>query len=218
MHVGPMTPETDELGPDQLGPDDSRVLSRLVEHRDAELSSLFIKVRDHLKGMVSARLDGRLVARVDSSDIVQEVYIRASRGLDTFLKSPNVHPYVWLRLICKQIVAETHERHYRAKRTPAREVSGQSDQDLLLDFLVLSSPSVQTQLARAELQQQIRDRIASLASLDREILEMRHTEGLSMIQISQLLEISLDTAKKRYYRAVERFRNLVGADSLDSWR
>ncbi len=199
---------------DSLGIDDSKVLSRLVANRDAELSALFISIREHLKGMIAARLDSRLSSRVDSSDVVQEVYIRASRGLETFLKSPNVHPHVWLRLICKQIVAETHERHFRAKRSPAREATGYVEHDLLLNFMIESSPSVQTQLEKEERLRGIRERIASLPPLDREILEMRHTEGMSIQEISKTLEIQIDTAKKRYYRALDKFKNLISGESL----
>ncbi len=197
---------------DSLGIDDSKVLSRLVAHREAELSVLFTSTREHLKAMIATRLDSRLSSRVDSSDVVQEVYIRASRGLETFLKEPKVHPYVWLRLICKQIVAETHERHFRAKRSPIREAAGYVEHDLLLNFMIESSPSVHTQLEKEEKLHKIRERIASLPPLDREILEMRHTEGMSIQEISKTLEIQLDTAKKRYYRALDKFKNLISSD------
>lgn len=164
--------------------------------------------------MIAARLDSRLSSRVDSSDVVQEVYIRASRGLETFLKSPNVHPYVWMRLLCKQIVAETHERHFRAKRTPMREASSYVEEDLLLNFMIESSPSLHTQLERQEKLRKIRELISSLPPLDREILEMRHTEGMSIQEISKTLEIQLDTAKKRYYRALDKFKSLISGDSF----
>lgn len=193
--------------------DDSQVMQRLSEQGETELSVLFIKVREQLKAMVAARLDRRLSSRVDSSDIVQEVYIRATNGLETFLKSSNVHPYVWLRLICKQIVAETHARHFRAKRSPTREINVDDEYDQLANILVLSSNSVYTELARLELQRKVQELIKDLPSIDREILEMRHTEGMAIVQIAELLEISADAAKKRYYRALTRFRVLFDDDS-----
>ncbi|HBJ36415.1 MAG TPA: RNA polymerase factor sigma-70 [Planctomycetaceae bacterium] len=175
------------------------------------LAEMFIDVRDHLKAMISARLDKRLQTRVDASDIVQEVYLRAMQGLPTFLQSPNVHPVVWLRLIGKHLVAETHRRHFRAKRSPDREASNvDNDNDLVVNHIADSIQSVHTAIAREELVVKIRHLFTQMSDQDRDVLEMRHTEGLGLIEIAGVLGISLDAAKKRYYRALARFRDVAG--------
>jgi DNA-directed RNA polymerase specialized sigma24 family protein len=38
---------------------------------------------------------------------------------------------------------------------------------------------------------------------------MRHVDGYSLAEISKLLDIGLETIKKRYYRALKRFKDLV---------
>lgn len=175
------------------------------------LAEMFIGVRDHLKVMISSRLDKRLQKRVDASDIVQEVYLRAMQGLPTFLQSPNVHPVVWLRLIGKHLVAETHRRHFRAKRSPDREAPNvDNDNDLVVNHIADSIQSVHTAIAREELVAEVRQLFTQMSDQDRDVLEMRHTEGLGLIEIAGVLGISLDAAKKRYYRALARFRDVAG--------
>lgn len=174
------------------------------------LARTFIGVRDHLKAMISARLDKRLLTRVDASDIVQEVYIRAMQGLPNFLESPPVHPVVWLRLIGKHLVAETHRRHFRAKRSPDREINNvDNNDDLVVNHIADSLQSVHATIAREELLLKVRNLFTQMSDQDRDVLEMRHTEGLSTSEIATLLGISVEAAKKRYYRALARFRDMA---------
>lgn len=195
--------------------DNSQVLKRLNQGGEDALAALFMERREHLKAMIYARLDRRLHARVDSSDIVQEVYLRAVKGLGKFLESPQVHPIVWLRLIGKHIVTETHRRHFRAKRSPEFEVNGgEPTENQWVSILADSIQSVHSVVARAELVQKVYELFAEIPQQDREVLEMRHAEGLSMSQIGDLLEINVEAAKKRYYRALARFRT-TAADILE---
>jgi RNA polymerase sigma-70 factor (ECF subfamily) len=188
-------------------------MNRTVRHSvngPEALAEVFIGVRDHLKSMISARLDKRLQTRVDASDIVQEVYLRAMKGLPTFLESSNVHPVIWLRLIGKHLVAETHRRHFRAKRSPYREAPNVDDSDgLVVNHIADSIVSVHTTIAREELVAKVRHLFTQMSDQDRDVLEMRHTEGLTLLEIANLLGLSLDAAKKRYYRALTRFRSVA---------
>ena len=51
-----------------------------------------------------------------------------------------------------------------------------------------------------------------MTETDREILEMKHNEAYSFREIADLLDIKMDAAKKRYYRALDRFRSLMIED------
>lgn len=179
-----------------------------------ELTAFFMRSRSHIRKLVESRLDRRLLARVDASDIVQETFLRATAGMETYLKSPKVPPIIWLRLIGKHIVAETHRRHFRDKRSPERENNWYQDgNDLLSQKLVDSMHSVGSWMARREMAMKVRDAIKNLSDQDREIIEMRHLEELSIKDCAEALELNVETTKKRYYRALTRFRELV-ADIL----
>ena len=193
-----------------MKPDSSKMLARLNTGGIDELAALFVGVRSNIKQMVSVRLDKRLHSRVDASDIVQEAFVRASKELHTYLNSPSVHPIVWLRLIGKRIVAETHRLHFREKRSPRNEVIDEADaSDLLVNRLADSVQSVHTNVEHQEIVQKVFKLISDLPQQDREILEMRHTEGMSIQEISQIMEISVEATKKRYQRALVRVRQLT---------
>ncbi len=192
----------------------SHLLALLNQGGARELTALFMRSRSHIRRLVESRLDKRLLARVDASDIVQETFLRATAGMEAYLKSPKVPPIVWLRLIGKHIVSETHRRHFRDKRSPERENNWYQDgDDLLSQKLVDSMHSVGSWMARRELASKVRDAIKNLSEQDREIIEMRHLEELSIKESAMVLELNIETTKKRYYRALSRFRELV-ADIL----
>ncbi len=193
--------------------DDSEILKRLLANGAGELPKLFDRLRPSLKSMIGVRLDPRLKPRVDESDIVQETYLRAASSLGTYLESPNVHPVVWLRLIAKHLVAETHRRHFRLKRSPLLEVQFSSESsERLVSRIAASLQPVHSKLANEELVQRVREIFVLLRDGDREVLEMRHTEGMSIQEIAELLDSNYEATKKRYYRALARFR--IEAKSL----
>jgi hypothetical protein len=62
------------------------------------LATLFEQYRDRLRRMVERRLDARLRARLDASDVVQEAFLDVARDLDAYLADPKLPPLIWLRL------------------------------------------------------------------------------------------------------------------------
>ena len=69
------------------------------EERKRILGDLFTGHRDRLHAMVGMRLDHRLRARLDTSDILQDAYLEAQRRLDQYLASSPMPFYLWLRRI-----------------------------------------------------------------------------------------------------------------------
>ena len=186
----------------------SAILRRLQEHGQEELTRLFMSHRPYLRRLIAARLHASLLRRLDASDIVQEVYMRASKTLSDYLASPTIHPIVWLRILCKQLLAENVRKQCRDKRNPALETQDIGDA-IILDELANSWLSAGEALTRAEQIEQVRCIVESMPETDREIIDMRHADGYSFREIADQLEVRMETAKKRYYRAIERFRKLA---------
>lgn len=186
------------------------VIQNLQTFGIGELTRIFDQFRQQIRGMIQLRVDRRLAARLDASDIVQETYLRACQGLDNYLRNPQVPPMVWIRQLGKQLVAETHRKQFREVRSPCRELDWQMHEHG--DFMQLiseSSDSIRSTIARQELVQRVQENIGALSELDREVIIMRHMEGLELQEIADSLEISREAAKKRYQRAIQRFRQLL---------
>src|SRR5437660_1579034 len=54
----------------------------------SSLADLFALFRPRLRQMVRLRMDPRIAARVDPSDVLQEAYLDAARQLGHYLKQP----------------------------------------------------------------------------------------------------------------------------------
>src|SRR5262245_50890359 len=103
-------------------PDTDTLLERTTWGDQDARTELLERHRDRLRRFFAARLDARLAARLDPSDLVQEVLLEASRGLDEFARERPVPFYVWLREIAWKRLADKHRNHLEAaKRSVLRE-------------------------------------------------------------------------------------------------
>src|SRR5437763_14614661 len=106
-------------------PDTEELLRRAGDGDAAARQQLLARHRDRLRRMVAVRLDQRLAARVDPSDVVQEALIEADRKLDDYLEQRPVPFYPWLRRLAWEQLVKLHERHVQvAGRVPAARGDG----------------------------------------------------------------------------------------------
>jgi hypothetical protein len=86
------------------------------------LATIFDGYRDRLRRMVELRIDPRLRARIDASDVLQEAFIDVARDLDAYLADPKLPPLLWLRLhvgrrLARKQGPETGTRLVRCRST-----------------------------------------------------------------------------------------------------
>ena len=67
-------------------PDTEELLQRAGDGDPSARQQLLSRHRDRLRRMVAVRLDPRLAARVDPSDVVQEALMVADQKLGAYLK------------------------------------------------------------------------------------------------------------------------------------
>ncbi|HVJ86618.1 MAG TPA: sigma factor, partial [Caulifigura sp.] len=60
------------------------------------LNELLDGFRDPIRRMVRARMDRRMAARVDASDVVQDVLIEATRRLPDYVRGAGMPFRLWL--------------------------------------------------------------------------------------------------------------------------
>jgi RNA polymerase sigma-70 factor (ECF subfamily) len=182
-----------------------------------ELNELFERYRDRLKLMVHLRLDRRLQARVDSSDVLQEAFLEGAERYERYKSKPTMPPFLWLRFLVGQRLTLMHRRHLGVKARAAwREVSlfhgalPEANSESLAAQLLgkLSSPS---QIAmRSELQVRLQEALNSMDEIDREVLVLRHFEQLSNVEVAEVLGLAQRTASKRYITALRRLKEILG--------
>jgi RNA polymerase sigma-70 factor (ECF subfamily) len=203
-------------------PPDTDALIEQARRGDASArQQLLTRHRERLGRMVAVRLDRRLAARVDPSDVVQETLAAAAQKLPAYLRERPLPFYPWLRAIALERVSKVHQRHLRAgRRSVTREEPGlESLPDesalTLARMLIDSGPSPSRQLLRKELRGQVQAALARLRPQERDILVMRYLEQLSNKEIASALGISEGAVKMRHLRALTCLRTLLAEELGD---
>src|SRR5262245_59310324 len=174
--------------PESNEPDTEQLIDRARGGDREARQQLLMRHRKRLRQMVALRMDRRLAARVDPSDVVQEALADADRELSDYLRNRPLPFYPWLRQLAWDRLIELHRRHlYAQKRSVRREdpdflaLPDESAVQLARRLLAPgSSPS--KRLLRDELRGRVQAALAQLSPRDREVLVLRHLEQLSTLE------------------------------------
>jgi RNA polymerase sigma-70 factor (ECF subfamily) len=198
-------------------PDTEQLLDRAAAGDAAARGALLVRHRDRLRRMVAVRLDPRLAARVDPSDVVQDTLAEADRRLGEYLRDRPVPFYPWLRQIAGDRLGAEYRRHVRAgRRSVGREESPAALPEgsvmALADRLLDRGPGPSEAARRAELRDRVRRALDGLPPTEREVLALRYLEELTAREVGAVLGIGEEAAKKRALRALRRLHEALAGD------
>jgi RNA polymerase sigma-70 factor (ECF subfamily) len=203
------------MGQDSIDSED--LLRRAAAGDETALAALWERHRARLRRMVRLRLDRRLQGRVDPSDILQEAYLDLTARLSDYARERPMPAYLWLRLVAGQRLMQIHRQHLgAAMRDAGREVSlyrgalPQASSASLAARMLGRLTTASQAAVRAERRVQLQEILNGMDPVDREILALRHFEGLSNGESAQVLGLSKTAANNRYIRALGRLRDLLG--------
>jgi RNA polymerase sigma-70 factor (ECF subfamily) len=196
--------------------DPSNPVARLQSGGRQALATLFDDYRDRLRRMVELRLDPRIRARLDASDVVQDAFLDVANDLDAYLADPKLPPLLWLRVHVGRRLTTLHRKHLGTRmRDAGLEISlfqGAMPQasSAALASMILGRHTSPTQAAqRAERMLRVQEALNSLDPIDREVLALRHFEQLGRAEAAQVLGISQEAGAKRYFRALKRLKDVL---------
>jgi RNA polymerase sigma-70 factor (ECF subfamily) len=172
------------------------------------LESLFTAHRAYVRQVIGLRMDPALRRRVDPSDIVQEAYLEAMRRAPEYIRDPKLPVRLWLRQLAVDRLIMAQRRHIHAgMRAVHRDLPLPDHSSLsIAEQLVAGLGSPATHAARQEVVAKVRDAVASLNEIDREIILLQAFEGLTSEESASILGIEPAAARKRYGRALLRVR------------
>ena len=182
------------------------------------LNEVFARHRRRLRRMVELRLDRRLQARIDASDVIQEAYVDVVRRLDEYLRAPSYPLFLWLRLIVGERLMKLHRHHLGTQmRDVGLEVSIYrgalpAASSAALAAQLLGKHTSPTEAAvRAERMMRLQDALNTLDPVDREVSSLRHFEEMTLAETALSLGIEESAAAKRYIRALKRLRTILAS-------
>ena len=191
----------------------ARLLEQARAGNKEALSALFSRHRPRLRRMVELRLDRRLQARIDASDVIQEAYVEVVIRLNEYLIAPSYPLFLWLRLIVGERLLKLHRHHLGTQmRDAGLEVSlyrgalPEASSAALAAQLLGQHTSPTQAAVRAERMIRLQEALNTLDAMDREVLSLRHFEELSLAETALSLGIEESAAAKRYIRALKRLK------------
>jgi RNA polymerase sigma-70 factor (ECF subfamily) len=197
----PNSPETEALLEEAKQGSPDAVDKLLAEHREP------------LRQRISKRLDPALAARVDASDVVQDVMLEASSRLKEYLQNPSMPFALWLNLIADDHMIDAHRRHRQAKKRsldreqpmhPAKPADRSSVE--LIAQLVDPEHTPASAAMWHELQARVDAAIETLEETDREVIRLKHAKQLANQEIARILGLTEAAASMRYIRALRRLK------------
>lgn len=200
-------------------PDTQELIRRAARGDREAVDGLLARHRDRLRRMVAVRMDKRLAARVDPSDVVQEALAEASQKLPEYLDQQRLPFYPWLRQLAWERLIGQHRRHVGAQ---ARSVTREEHDEMALPDhsavqlaarLLASGTSPSVRMMRKELRAKVQQMLSQMSPPDREVLVLRYLEQLTTAETAAVLGLTVDGVKSRQRRALERFSNLLADHS-----
>ena len=173
--------------------------------------------RERLLKVISWNAPDWLKKRLPVEDILQEVFLDAYNRLDYFNDKPEVPLIVKLRTVALQTIIDK-ERYYGAdKRDINKEVFNRNDESKTDLFAIFASEitSPSQKFMRSELVNLVRKVLNEMSPEDRTIIILRHFEHMEYEECAAIMNITLDAAKMRYFRALKRFKELFEKVSGD---
>lgn len=174
------------------------------------------RLRPWLQMIADRELPDRLRGRVDASDIVQQTLLKAWQGESQFTGKTHEQRLAWLRSIVKNTIRD-HQRRLigSTKRGSGRE---QAATDLLKtgdpglsQYAIERGPTVSGELVAVEEWNQLEMSLARLSDEQRRVIEMRHFEELSFLEIATRMNKSDPAVRMLWVRAL---RNLQQATQV----
>src|SRR5579871_47824 len=191
------------------------LLSLARAGQGAARGALLERFRNYLTLLARLQIDRRLQGKVDPSDVVQETFLEAHRDFARFRGSSETELAAWLRQILAHNFANVL-RHYRGTQRRDVRLERQLQAELNQSSRVwdpglvaqLSSPSHEA--ARRERMVLVADALAQLPPDYREVLVLRHLEGLTFPEVAGRMGRTLTAVNKLWVRALGRLRQLLG--------
>ncbi|SRR5581483_8881792 len=183
----------------------------------ATLGRLLELYRRYLALLARVQIGQRLRGKVDASDLVQETFLEAHRNFARFRGSSEPELVRWLRQILAANLADLLRRYLGTQGRDVRlerEIEDAFDRSsVLLDRgLVAPQSSPSQQAMRREQAVLLADALAQLPEDYREVLVLRHLEGLSFPEVARQMGRTIASVEKLWMRGLARLRQIISRD------
>jgi RNA polymerase sigma-70 factor (ECF subfamily) len=184
----------------------------------AAFGQLLELYRSYLTLLARLKLGRQLRSKTDSADLVQETFLEAHRHFAAFRGGTEAEFVSWLRQILAGRLAKLARRYMG---TQGRDVRLERELLVALDEssqrlergLAARQSSPSQQAAGREQAVLLAEALDRLPTAYREVLILRHLEGLSFPDVARRMGRTQPSVKKLWARALPRLRDALGGPS-----
>jgi RNA polymerase sigma-70 factor (ECF subfamily) len=177
------------------------------------LGQLLESCRAYLLMVAEKELDPDLRAKGGASDLVQETFLEAQRDFARFTGATEAELLAWLRrLLLNNLANFTRGYRETQKRAVGREVQvpGGASSAEVGQELPGTTPTPSDVVMEREQAEAVRAALGRLPEDYRQVLLLRHQEGLSFEEIALRMGRSANAVQKLWVRAVEQVQQELG--------
>ncbi len=177
------------------------------------LGVLLDRYRNYLLLLARLRM-GKLRGKLDVDDLLQEVCMEAHREFARFRGSTEREFLAWIRQILSAIFLNQVRHYYGTqRRDPRRErrisEMWERSSHALEEGLIAPLTSPSQRAVRHEHSVILADALGALPDHSREVIILRHLEGLSFPEVAERMGRTEDSVKNLWARALARLRRTL---------
>jgi RNA polymerase sigma-70 factor (ECF subfamily) len=141
----------------------------------------------------------------DAEDVVQETFLRAYRQIARFDERSSFG--TWLYRIAANCALDSIR--LRKRRSEQVAPAAESVEEDIVASLPCGSPGPEREALSTEVRGRVADAMRELSATERTAFVLRHFEGLSIEELSRVLECQPGAAKHSVFRAVQKLRRAL---------
>jgi RNA polymerase sigma-70 factor, ECF subfamily len=178
------------------------------------LGRLLERYHNYMNLLVRIQVGRRLRAKVDSEDLLQEIWLEIHRKINLFRGASEREFLQWARRVIGSILANQVRRYLGTKRRDLRLERALSeeldDSSRALDLALIAPQSTPSQQAvRREQAVLLADALEGLPDDYREVIILRQIEGMSFPDLARRMGRTEHSVKNVWLRALARLRRTL---------
>ncbi len=199
-----------ESGSDSM----ERLIARARERDEAALGELFDANAQRLLESVRAELGEKLRQRLESQDVMQQVYLDVLHDIERFESRGDDAFFQWLRRIAINRICDADRRGFQAAKrrgeVRAADVGPDASVVGLLEAIGGSGPRPSMAAGFGEKVRLLEGALAKLGEDQRQAIELRYLRQLNVAETAARMDRSERAVRSLCVRALIRLRELLG--------
>ena len=192
----------------------SILIERAQRRDEAALAELLQSHTERLLASVRSELGERLRQRLESQDVMQQVYLDALNNIDHFVDRGHDSFFAWLRRIAVNRICDVDRRAFQTIKRggEVREADLNRTESMapLMDALAGSGTTPSMVVGRSDRVRLLRDALNRLSDDHREVISLRYLRQFNVAETATKMDRSERAVRSLCVRALIQLRKSLG--------